>query len=110
MWKDRLIISGGFAFLAGAMILGWGISGDVLYGSSVAFVAGVLIGLTALVFAAILAIMVVFDMLMIAAEEARKKRAAKRTQAEAYQIRGREWQYVSRDVICRAAETLGRGR
>lgn len=110
MWKDRLIISGGFALLAGAMILGWGIPGEVLYGASVAFVAGVLIGLTALVFAAILAIMVVFDMLMIAAEEARKKRAAKRMQAEAYQLRGREWQYVSRDVICRAAETLGRGR
>ena len=110
MWKDRLIISGGFAFLAGAMILGWGIPGEVLYGSSVAFVAGVMVGLIALVFAALLVIMVVFDMLMIKAEENRRKRAAKRMQAEEYQLRGREWQYVSRDVVCRAAETFGRGR
>lgn len=102
--RELLLIDAAVSIVISTIALAWGIPGEWLLGWPVWKLAALMIAMTAVLWAAV--VCVAFIALLI--REA--IRAAQELDEIEQQLYGREWRYVSRDVVCRSAETFGRGR
>ena len=97
--KDKLMMSAAGSFLLAAAGLGWGVPGEALIKYTTAEIAGMLIGMTVMFFAAAVGVIIGVRLVCGIAEYI----------ADCAELRlmRREERYVHRAVVCRAA---GRGR
>lgn len=102
--KERLLITAAACMVVSVFSMAWGIPGEWLLGWPVWKLAALMIAMTAVLWAAVVCIAFVVVLIREAI------RAAQELDEIEQQLYGREWRYVSRDVVCRSAETFGRGR
>lgn len=101
--KEKVGLAASACGMASAFVIAWGCP-EVFFGWSVPAITAVWLSLATTMMAAIgSAVMLVRIALGM------YRMAVEREIREEIRLYGREW-YVSRDTICRTAETFGRGR
>lgn len=102
--KEKLLISAAVCVAVSVFALAWGIPGEWLYGWPIWKLAALMIAMTAVMWTAVVCVAFIAMLIREAI------RAAKKLGETNRQLCGREWRYVSRDVVCRSAEMFWRGR
>lgn len=102
--RELLLIDAAVSIGLSTIAMAWGIPGEWLLGWPIWKLTALMIAMTAVLWAAV--VCVAFAVVLI--REA--IRAANELDEIGQKLYGREWRYVSRDVVCRSAETFGRGR
>ncbi len=96
--KEKLGLTAAGSMMVSAFALAWGIPGDWLYGWNVWAIFGLLCGMTAVLFGAVVVTAAVCG---IVREVLAERRC--RDSEDHVQLIGREWRYVSRETVCRAS-------
>jgi hypothetical protein len=101
--KEKLGLAASACGMASAFVIAWGCP-EVFFGWSVPAITGMWLMMSAAMMAALAS-----AVLLVRMAAGLHRMAIEKEIREAVQLYGREWR-VSRDTVCRTAETFGRGR
>lgn len=101
--KEKLLLTAAVALLVSGGAISWGCP-EIFFGWSLPAICGAWLMMSAAMMAALAS-----AVLLVRMAAGLHRMAIEKEIREAVQLYGREW-HVSRDTVCRTAETFGRGR
>lgn len=101
--KEKLLLTAAGSMMFSVFAIAWGIPGEWLYGWPIWALFGLLAAMTAVLFGAVVGTAFWCGVIR---EVIRRRREDERRRDEPVKLVGRGGMYVSREVVCRAAEGM----